>query len=284
MKDDIATGEDNLGVPPAYGVATVIAAGPGAKFEVGDLIWGDCGWRTHCVLTKEDRLTRKLNADYPHPNHFLSVFGVTSFTAFFGLELAKLKEGETVVVSAAMGAVGQAVVQLAKRAGCFVVGLVSSESKADGLKALGADKVVVTKNDKGDLDYDGLRAAMQEVLPGGKLDVFWDNVGGETLDVQLGLMKNHARVIVCGRISAFLDEPYRLRNYEQILVQQARMEGFLVTDYFPRFPEATAFFGNLAKSGEFKVLEDVSEGLETCPSALAKLFNRTSVGKVLVKM
>lgn len=276
MKDEVELGA----VPPAFGIATVVEADEAAKFAVGDLVWGATGWRSHVVWGPKDFMCRKLDSSYPHPSHFLSVLGMTSFTAYFGLELAKLAAGEAVVVSAAAGAVGQVVCQLAKRAGCFVLGLTSSEAKAALLPELGCNAVVVTSG----VDEKGLRSAVAASLPNGELDVFWDNVGGATLDMALGLMKNHARIMCCGRISAYLDEPYALRNYEQILVKQARVEGFLVTDYHTRFPEATKFLAQLVATGEIRVHEDVTEGLGQCPEALAKLFTRESVGKVLVRL
>jgi NADPH-dependent curcumin reductase CurA len=209
----------------------------------------------------------------------LGVLGITSLTAYFGLkEIAKPSEGETVVVSGAAGATGSVAGQLAKLWGCTVVGIAGGSEKCDWLKdELGFDAAI---------DYKGENVSrrLRELCPGG-LDVFWDNVGGETLEAALANLAMGARVVLCGAISNYNSPaPSGPRNYMNLLVRRARMEGFVVFDYMNRTDEAMRELVPLVTEGKIRFREDVRDGLEAAPTALVDLYTGDNRGKLLVKI
>jgi hypothetical protein len=209
----------------------------------------------------------------------LGVLGITSLTAYFGLkEIGKPEPGQTVVVSGAAGATGSVAGQLAKRWGCRVIGIAGGPEKCRWLtEELGFD---------GAIDYKGedVNARLRELCPKG-IDVFFDNVGGDILEAALGNLARHARVVLCGAISNYnAPEPRGPRNYMNLLVRRARMEGFVVFDYFPRTEEAMAELVPMVTDGTLRHREDVREGLERAPEALVDLYTGANAGKLLVKI
>jgi NADPH-dependent curcumin reductase CurA len=221
----------------------------------------------------------KVPAGIP-PTLSLGALGITSLTAYFGLkEIAKPKQGETVVVSAAAGATGSVVGQLARRWGCRTIGIAGGSEKCAWLvDELGFDDAIDYKNDK-------VSARLREMCPKG-LDVFWDNVGGEILEAALSNLAMHARIVICGSIATYNapDGPTGPRNYMNLLVRRARMEGFVVFDYMDRVEEAMAELAPLVMNGGIRHREDIREGLESAPAALRDLYTGDNRGKLLVQI
>jgi NADPH-dependent curcumin reductase CurA len=212
------------------------------------------------------------------PVDALSALGWTSLTAYFGLEdVGKPVAGETVVVSGAAGATGSVVGQLAKLKGCRVIGIAGGPEKCEWLTAeLGFDGAIEYRSED-------VSSRLKELCPNG-INVFWDNVGGEILEAALNRLALHARVVFCGRISAYNDRAPAPgpRNYINILTRRARVQGFLVFDYLERMPEAMAELGSLLRSGKLRTREDLREGLDSAPSALVDLFTGANTGKLIV--
>ncbi len=201
-------------------------------------------------------------------------------TAYFGLlEVGRPEQGETVVVSAAAGAVGAIAGQIAKIKGCRAVGIAGGEEKCRYVsEELGFDAVVDYK--AGDVG-----SALAEACPDG-IDVYFDNVGGEILDAALALLNRRARVVICGAISQYNNTgPMRgPSNYMSLLVNHASMTGFVVTEYFGRYAEGAAEMAGWLAEGRVKAREDVVEGIETFPETLLKLYSGDNNGKLVLKV
>ena len=247
-------------------------------FEQGDTLVGLFGWQDYAVA-KGDWSISKVPADTP-PTWPLSVLGITTLTAYFGLkEIAKPVEGETVAVSGAAGATGSVAAQLARAWGCRTIGIAGGPEKCDWLTGeLGLD---------GAIDYksEDVRARLRELCPEG-IDVFWDNVGGTTLEAGLSNLAMHARVVLCGAIANYNSDriPPGPRNYMNLLVKRARMEGFVVFDYMDRAHEAFAELTPMIRDGRLRHREDVRDGLERAPEALVDLYTGDNTGKLLVRI
>jgi NADPH-dependent curcumin reductase len=210
----------------------------------------------------------------------LNVLGMPGMTAYFGLlDVGLPQAGETVVVSGAAGAVGQTVGQVAKIKGCRVVGIAGGQAKCDfAVKEMGFDACV-------DYKADNFKAALKEACPKG-IDVYFDNVGGDILDLVLTRINRKARIIVCGAISQYNNTtPVKgPANYLSLLVNRARMEGIVVFDYADRYHLAIKDIAGWMKEGKFISREDVVEGIDNFPSALLKLFNGENFGKLILKV
>jgi NADPH-dependent curcumin reductase CurA len=248
-------------------------------FEPGERVLGTFGWQEYAVSDGGGPIPVNKVPDGVPPTMPLSVLGITSLTAYFGLkEIGKPKEGETVVVSGAAGATGSVAGQLAKRWGCRVIGIAGGPEKCEWLTGeLGFD---------GAIDYKGedVNKRLRELCPKG-LDVFFDNVGGEILEAALGNLAWHARIILCGAIANYnADVPHGPRNYMNLLVRRSRMEGFVVFDYFPRTEEAMAELVPLVMDGSLRHREDIRDGLDKAPEALVDLYTGANTGKLLVKI
>lgn len=246
-------------------------------FEAGDLVSGSLGWQEFADAGPKE--LQKLPTGLPLPL-FLGPLGMTGLTAYFGLlDIGEPKEGETVLVSAAAGAVGSIVGQIAKLKGCRVVGLAGTDDKCAWLESLGFDAAINYKT------ADDLHRAVAKACPDG-VDVYFDNVGGEILDIALGLLNKGGRIPLCGAISQYnatepVPGPY---NYLSLLINRARMEGFIVFDFVRRFPEALQELGAWVSQGKIEGRYDIVDGLENAPQALLKLFNGTNTGKLIVKI
>ena len=203
------------------------------------------------------------------------MLGLTAYAGFY--EVGKPKKGDFVFVSAASGAVGQVVGQLAKIAGCYVVGSAGSDEKVSLLKTkFGFDNAF---NYKTEAD---LGAALKRCLPDG-IDIYFDNVGGATLDAALLHMRHGGRVAVCGMISQYnLEEPDGLRNLSCIVPNAIRVEGFNVAGWYHVYTKFQEEMAGYIKGGKVAVVEDVVEGIESAPAALIGLFSGRNVGKQLV--
>ena len=245
-------------------------------FAPGDPVLHMGGWRDEAVVPV--RTATKLPDLGAEPQQFLGILGTTGATAYFGLlEAASAKKGDIVFVSAAAGAVGSAVVQIAKAKGMTVIGSAGGEEKCDYVSSLGADRVI-------DYRSGPILKSLAASAPEG-IDVYFDNVGGSHLDAALAVARNHARFAICGLIEGYnKTEPTSLRFLARIIAARIRLKGFLVFDYFPRMAEFYGEMGGWLKSGAVKSRETVVEGLEQMPDAFLGLFEGANVGKMLVRL
>ncbi|PKI69769.1 hypothetical protein CRG98_009644 [Punica granatum] len=201
--------------------------------------------------------------------------GLTAYVGFF--EICSPKKGETVFISAASGAVGQLVGQFAKLLGCYVVGTAGTKEKVNLLKSkFGFDEAFIYK-DEPDLD-----AAIKRCFPEG-IDIYLDNVGGRMLDAVLLNMKIRGRIAACGMISQYnLDQPEGVHNLMKIIQKRIRIEGFLTTDHFHLYPKFLELVLPQIREGNIHYLEDITNGLESGPGALVRLFSGRNIGKQVV--
>jgi NADPH-dependent curcumin reductase CurA len=248
------------------------------KLAAGDYVSGWLGVQEYAVC--DENAVSKVNTEAVPLPTYLGALGMPGITAYFGLlEVGAPKEGETVVVSAAAGAVGSVVGQIAKLKGCRVVGIAGGPEKCKWIvDELGFDAAI-------DYKSEDVGAALKQHCPAG-VDVYFDNVGGDILDAALARLARGARVVICGAISQYnnLDAVKGPSNYMSLLVNRARMEGFVVVDYMSRAPEATREMAGWIADGRLVAREDVIEGFERFPDALVKLFAGENVGKLVLKV
>ena len=244
-------------------------------FKQGDTVLVQSGWQLY-ACAKGDDLT-KVDAGRAPLSYYLGVLGMPGMTAYFGMkEVGAPKPGETVVVSAASGAVGAVVGQLAKIAGCRAVGVAGGTAKCDYVvKELGFDACV-------DYRAGNLFRDLREACPKGA-DVYFDNVGGEVLETMLRLMTNFSRIVVCGRI-AERDEPYCHKSLGLLIGKRIRMQGILVFDWKDRYPEGIETLAGHLAQGRLKYRESVVEGIENAPKGFIALLKGGNFGKQLVKL
>ena len=247
------------------------------NFKVGDIVEGDLGWQNYSL--KSENEIEKAHIISSLSLH-MSVLGITGRTAYFGLKLADLKKEDTVLISAAAGAVGNVAGQIAKIKGCRVIGITGSEEKAKWLtQDLGFDGVVNYKN--GNLVKD-----LKELCPN-KVDVYFDNVGGDIFETIMFGMNNHGRVICCGALSQYDQAPPKSgpRGIPGIIVtKRLSLRGFIVMDFDEQKEEANKQLLEWINNKELLVAEDIVESLENAPSALIGLLNGENKGKRIVKI
>lgn len=247
--------------------------------EVGDVVLTMGGWENYTTAPAE-AMTKLDEASGIPLSNFLSVLGPTGLTAYFGLlDVGKPKAGETVLVSAAAGAVGSIVGQIAKLQGCRVVGMAGSEEKCSWItEDLGFDAAI---NYKTCGDYE---AAIREACPEG-VDVYFDNVGGEILDGALLCLNKHARVPVCGWISTYNDaDAPGPKNLWQLVAESVRLEGFVVLSYVDRFPEGIAQLAEWLMAGKLNFKEEIVDGLDDILPTFLRLFDGSNQGKLIVRI
>ena len=245
------------------------------KFKQGDKVLTQLGWQLF-GSTKE---ATRVDGTKTPLSYYLGCLGMPGMTAYFGLkEIGQPKAGETVVVSAASGAVGSVVGQLAKSWGCRAVGIAGGAEKCGYVtRELGFDACV-------DYKAGNLHRDLKEACPKGA-DVYFDNVGGVTLDTMLRLMNVHSRIIVCGLISEYnATEPYGYRNLRSVLVNRIRMQGMIVFDWRERYGEALKVLSKMNQDGKLRYRESIVEGLENAPRGLISLLKGGNFGKQLVKL
>jgi NADPH-dependent curcumin reductase CurA len=244
------------------------------SFKQGDTVLAG-GWQLYSCMKGGDLF--KVDAARAPLSYYLGVLGMPGLTAYFGMkEIGEPKPGETVVVSAASGAVGSAVGQLARIAGCRAVGVAGGKAKCDYVvKELGFDACV-------DYKAGNLYRDLKEACPKGA-DVYFDNVGGEVLETMLTLMNLRSRIVVCGRISE-ADEAYCHKNLGVLIGRRIKMQGMIVFDWVDRYAEGVqALAGHLAQ-GKLKTRESVAEGIENAPKAFLSMLKGGNFGKQLVKL
>ena len=247
-------------------------------FDDGDIVEGSLGWQSYAV--SDGHGLRKVDTSMGPTSYALGVLGMPGMTAYFGLlDVGLPRPGDTVVVSAASGAVGQIVGQIAKIMGCRVVGTASTREKVDFIvEELGFDAGVNYRTEN-------LDDALARACPLG-VDVYFDNVGGVVTDAVMEHLNTFARIAVCGQISQYnLDEPeLGPRNMRLLTVHQARMEGFLVFQFAHRYEEGRQRLAGWLREGKVKYREDVVEGLQIAPRAFIGMMRGENCGKLLVKV
>ena len=247
------------------------------KFRPGDTVTAPSGWQLYGC--HDGGLLTPVDASRVPLSYFLGCIGMPGRTAYFGLkDIGQPRPGETVVVSAASGAVGSVVGQLAKSWGCRAVGIAGGARKcAYVVDELGFDACV-------DYKAGNLYRDLKEACPDG-VDVYFENVGGETLDTLLRLMRFRGRIIVCGLISDYnATEPYGVKMFRSILVNRLKVQGMIVFDWVERYAEANAALLDLVIAGKLKYRESVLEGIESAPRGLIGLLKGENFGKQLVKL
>ncbi|MEA2348748.1 MAG: hypothetical protein QOG62_2535 [Thermoleophilaceae bacterium] len=271
-------------VPPV-GLGEVMRAGAvgeviesnNPEFAVGDHVVGLFGIQEYAVSDGGGVI--KVDSSLAPLPTYLGTLGMTGLTAYFGLlDVGAAKEGETVVVSGAAGAVGSVAGQIAKIKGCRAVGIAGGPEKCAWIvDELGFDAAI-------DYKSESVGKALRTHCPD-KVDVYFDNVGGDILDAALGHLAFKGRVAICGAISQYNEsEPKGPKNYLSLIVNRARMEGFIIFDYFKQYAEATAEMAGWYSEGKLQSKEDVVEGLETFPDTFLRLFSGENVGKLVLKV
>lgn len=248
------------------------------RFPEGTTVCGMMGWQEYAL--SDGSLLRKLDPNLAPISTALHVLGMPGMTAYFGLkDICSAKEGDTVLVSGAAGAVGSTVGQLAKRIGCRVVGIAGSDSKIAFLKELGFDAAFNYKT------TDNYFETLRQICPDG-IDAYFDNVGGPITDSVFPLLNVGGRIAICGQISQYnLEEaaegPRVLWN---LIVKRARVEGFLVLDFVERFREALVHLTGLYVDGKLQYRERITQGIENAPTAFIEMLQGANIGKQLVKL
>ena len=249
-----------------------------SRFLPGDPVVGQLGWQEYAVARGGS--LRPVDLGLAPLSAYLHVLGTTGFTAYFGLlDVGRPRPGDTVVVSAAAGGVGQIAGQLAKIAGCRTVGIAGGPEKAEGLRTLFGYEAAI------DYKSEDIAARLREACPDG-VDIYFDNVGGEISAAVHRRLALGGRIVVCGQVSTYSTEGHIERGFDprRLIVFRARMEGFLVSDYAHRFAEAEQRLSRWLKKGELRYQEDVTEGLEKAPKAFIGMLQGENRGKALVKV
>lgn len=251
-----------------------------AAYKPGDVVFGMIGWQDYSIGRGNDPMPMMILPKGIPLTAALSVFGITGMTAYFGLlDIGQPKPGETVVVSGAAGAVGSIVGQIAKIKGCRAVGLAGTDQKCKWVTAdLGFDACINYKTEN-------IGARLKATCPKG-IDVYFDNVGGDTLDTVLAMINQRARIVLCGAISMYnaAELPPGPKNYISLVIQRARMEGFIITDYLDRFQEAAMQIGQWLGEGKLQYAVDIVPGLENATTAINRLFTGANTGKLIVQI
>ncbi len=272
-----------VGAVMTGGTVSRVESSRNPSYAVGDWVLSIGGWQDYSL--SDGAGVTKLPADMPHPSYALGVLGMPGFTAYMGLlDIGKPRAGETVVVSAATGAVGSLVGQIAKRQGCRVVGIAGGAEKcAWATEGLGFDACV-------DHRAAGLPERLAAACPQG-IDVYFENVGGVVLQAVLPLLNVHARMPVCGLIAHYQDGVSALRPdfaaalLRTVLVKRVTMRGFIIfDDYGPRFTEFSAQMAAWLAAGAIKYREDVVDGLERAPAAFIGMLSGANFGKLVVRV
>jgi NADPH-dependent curcumin reductase CurA len=272
-QQNIALGE----VMRGGGIARVLAS-RAEGYTPGDMVQARLGWQSHPTIAA--RYLQKLDLGQGSIEDWIGPLGLSAVTAYFGLrDIGGLRPNDRVLVSAAAGGVGQMAMQIARFEGCRTVGI-----------AGGAEKCAFVKNELGAaavIDYKAesdLAAAIARTCPDG-VDLYFDNVGGPTLDAALLHLRHNARVVLCGRISqTHAAEPYGIRNLARLAASRGRMQGFLVFSYNERYEEARTWLAARLREGNLRQRLHVLEGLEQAPIGLGMLFRGENTGKLVVRV
>ena len=252
------------------------------EYRVGQLVEGAFGWQDYALTRGQtDLMPVTPLAPGVTPEQALGVLGLTGMTAYFGLkEIGRPQPGETVLVSAAAGATGSIAVQLAKAAGCTVVGIAGGPEKCTWVRDIaGADACI-------DYKHEHVWRALQRVAPRG-VDVVFENVGGPLLEAAIMSLALHGRIVLSGMISSYQVDPLAQQGVRFLLnlsMKRARMQGFIGLDYQARFPEAAAVLLELIAAGKLHAAQDMRHGFDAIPATLRRLFEGKNLGKQLLKL
>jgi NADPH-dependent curcumin reductase CurA len=265
-----------VGAPMEGGAVGTIVESSSPHLKEGETVFHMLGWRDEAV-----GLAGAFNKVPPlgvPPQQFLANLGLTGATAYFGLlKVAEAKEGDIVFVSAAAGAVGSAVVQIAKAKGMTVIGSAGGADKCAWVRELGADAAI-------DYKAGPVLKQLMAAAPNG-IDVYFDNVGGEHLDAAFAAARQNARFAICGMIDSYnKGEPQAFRYIMRVIAARIMMKGFIYTDYLPQIGEFYRDIGQWIAEGRIQSRETVREGLESMPDAFLDLFSGANTGKMLVKL
>ncbi len=254
-----------------------------AAFQVGDKVVGMGGWQEYFDVNADQRgVLQKVDTTHIPLSAYLGAVGMPGVTAWYGLvKIIAPKAGETVVVSAASGAVGGAVGQLAKVRGCRVVGIAGGPEKcAQVVNELGFDACI---DYKAHPDVKSLSKALKEACPDG-IDGYFENVGGMILDAVMSRANAFSRIAMCGMIAGYNGQPIPMSAPQLILVNRMKVEGFIVSEHMDVWPEALKELGTLVATGRFKYRETIAQGLASAPEAFIGLLKGRNFGKQLVKL
>jgi len=253
------------------------------KYAVGDKVVGFGGWQEYSVVdASQPGVLKKVDTTHVPLSHYLGAVGMPGVTAWYGLvKIIAPKAGETVVVTAASGAVGSAFGALAKARGCRVVGIAGGPDKCKYVTdELGFDACIDYRQHP---DVKTMSAALKEACPNG-IDGYFENVGGYIFDAVLLRTNAFARVALCGMIAGYDGQPLPLANPALILINRLKVEGFIVSEHMEVWPEALAELGALVGSGKLKPRESIAQGIEAAPEAFLGLLKGRNFGKQLVKL
>jgi NADPH-dependent curcumin reductase CurA len=266
-----------VGAPLEGGAVAEVVESNADGFAPGDLVLHMAGWRDEAVVAAQS-LNKLPAIRGVEPQTFLGNLGLTGGTAYFGLlAAAQAKAGDIVFVSAAAGAVGSAVVQIAKAKGMTVIGSAGGAEKCEFVRSLGGDAVI-------DYKAGPLVKALAEAAPKG-IDVYFDNVGGDHLDAALAHARKDARFAICGMIEGYnAAEPMCFRYIMRVIAMRIMLKGFIYTDYMDRMGDFYGEMGSWVASGQVKSRDTVMDGLERTPEAFLGLFSGANTGKMLVRL
>lgn len=258
-----------------------VVASRNTGFAPGEIVRALVAWEEYSLITPDALGLEKVVVSPGTPlTHYMGTLGPSGLTAYVGLHgVGRAQPGETVVVSAAAGAVGNIVGQIARAHGCRVVGIVGSDAKARICAELGFEATVNYR------EPGGLGEQLQRALPNGS-DVFFDGVGGPVLDAMLPLMSDFGRIVVCGMIANYnrADDQYKIGNIWQVLVKRIRMQGFLTFDYPDLVSEAQQVLTRMVINRQLRPLENVTYGIENTPDAFIRLMAGATIGKTIVDL
>jgi NADPH-dependent curcumin reductase len=271
-----------LGQVMQGGTAGEVVESRSPKFQPGDKVLGTGGWQEYAVVDAQQPVLRKLDTSKVPLSHYLGAVGMPGVTAWYGLtQIIKPKSGETVVVSAASGAVGSAVGVLAKQRGCRAVGIAGGAEKCRYVEQeLGFDACIDYKQHG---EVRSLAKALKDACPDG-IDGYFENVGGMVLDAVMLRMNAFSRMAVCGMIAGYQGEAVPMTNPRLILVNRMLVQGFIVSEHMDVWPQALQELGELVGSGRFRPRETVAQGLASAPEAFLGLLKGKNFGKQLVKL
>ncbi|MDM0020100.1 NADP-dependent oxidoreductase [Variovorax saccharolyticus] len=253
------------------------------KYAVGDKVVGFGGWQEYSVVdASQPGALKKVDTSHVPLSHYLGAVGMPGVTAWYGLvKIIAPKAGETVVITAASGAVGSAFGALAKARGCRVVGIAGGPDKCKYVTdELGFDACIDYRQHP---DVKSMSAALKEACPQG-IDGYFENVGGYIFDAVLLRTNAFARIALCGMIAGYDGQPLPLANPALFLINRLKLEGFIVSEHMEVWPEALAELGALVASGKLRPRESVAEGIEAAPEAFLGLLKGKNFGKQLVKL
>ena len=269
-----------LGETMIGGTVGVVAASNHPGFAAGDTVFGMLGWQEYAL--SDGTMLRKVDARSVPMSAYLGVLGMPGVTAWYGLNrICRPKSGETVLVSAASGAVGGVVGQLARQAGCRAIGIAGGQEKCEYVVSeLGFDACVDHRRHG---DVRSMARALRDAAPSG-IDALFENVGGTCLDAALACMNPFGRVALCGLIAGYNGQDIAIHNVRALLVSRLEVRGFIISDHLDAWPQALAELGPGVATGRIKFRESIAEGLAAAPEAFIGLLQGRNFGKQLVKL